>query len=73
MPIYPFLGEGSPTKIDYRKKGTLMLTFLLEDLVYVIILCLSRLQHGCGSKMRTENGTLVKGTKDKNLLSPGGF
>ena len=21
MPCYPFLGEGSPTKIDYRKKG----------------------------------------------------
>ena len=32
MPFYPFLGEGSPTKIDYRKKGTLILTFLLEDL-----------------------------------------
>ena len=28
-----FFGEGSPTKIDYRKKGTLILTFLLEDLV----------------------------------------
>ena len=24
LPFYPFLGEGSPTKIDYRKKGTLM-------------------------------------------------
>ena len=22
MPFYPFWGEGSPTKIDYRKKGT---------------------------------------------------
>ena len=48
MPFYPFLGEttsrspssvlqpfvaeGSPTKIDYRKKGNLILTFLLEDL-----------------------------------------
>ena len=21
MPFYPFLGEGSPTRIDYRKKG----------------------------------------------------
>ena len=21
VPFYPFLGEGSPTKIDYRKKG----------------------------------------------------
>ena len=28
-----FLGEGSPTKVDYRKKGTLILTSLLEDLV----------------------------------------
>ena len=28
-----FLGEGSPTKIDYRKKGTLILTSLLEGLV----------------------------------------
>ena len=27
-----FLGEGSPTKIDYRQKGTLILTSLLEDL-----------------------------------------
>ena len=32
MPFYSFLGEGSPTKIDYRKKGTLSLTFLLQDL-----------------------------------------
>ena len=33
MPLYPFLGEGSPTKIDYRKNvGTLILTSLLEDL-----------------------------------------
>ena len=33
-PAVPFylLGEGSP-KIDYRKKGTLILTSLLEDLV----------------------------------------
>ena len=28
-----FFGEGSPTKIDYRKKGTLILTSLLEHLV----------------------------------------
>ena len=32
MPFNPFFGEGSPTKIDYRKKGTLVLTSLLEDL-----------------------------------------
>ena len=30
--FYPFSGEGSPTKIDYREKGTLILTSLLEDL-----------------------------------------
>ena len=36
MPVLtPFLGEGSPTKIDYRKNGTLLLTSLLEDLVSV--------------------------------------
>ena len=28
-----FLREGSPTKIDYRKKGTFILSSLLEDLV----------------------------------------
>ena len=32
VPFHPFLGEGSPTKIDYRK-STLILTSLLEDLV----------------------------------------
>ena len=34
MALLPFLfwGEGFPTKIDYRKKGTLILTSLLEDL-----------------------------------------
>ena len=31
MPFCPFLGEGSPAKIDYRKKGTLILASLLED------------------------------------------
>ena len=35
VPFYPFLGEGSPTNIDYRKKGTLILTSLLEDPVLV--------------------------------------
>ena len=30
-----FWGECSPTKMDYRKKGTLILTSLLEDLVPV--------------------------------------
>ena len=32
VPVYPFLGEGSPTKIDYRRKGTPIVTSLLEDL-----------------------------------------
>ena len=32
VPFYPFFGEGSPTKIDYRKKDILILTSLLEDL-----------------------------------------
>ena len=32
VPFYPFLGEGSPTKIDYGEKGTLILTSLPEDL-----------------------------------------
>ena len=35
VPVVPFLptflGEGSPTKIDCRKKGTLEITSLLED------------------------------------------
>ena len=26
VPFYPFVGEGSPTKLDYIKKGTLILT-----------------------------------------------
>ena len=30
--LTPCLGEGSPTQIDNRKKGTLTLTSLLEDL-----------------------------------------
>ena len=34
--LTPFLGEGSPTKIDYRKKvGTLILSSPLEDLGFV--------------------------------------
>ena len=34
VPFHPFFGwEDSPTRIDYRKNGTLILTSLLEDLV----------------------------------------
>ena len=32
VPFYPFFGEGSPTKIDYSKKGTLIPTSLPADL-----------------------------------------
>ena len=32
VPLCPFSEEGSPTKIDYRKNGTLILGSLLEDL-----------------------------------------
>ena len=32
VPFLPFFGEGSPTKLDYRRKGTLILTVVLEDL-----------------------------------------
>ena len=31
MPLYHFWGEGSLTKIDYRKKGALILASLPED------------------------------------------
>ena len=36
--LTPCLGEGSPTKIDYRKKGTRILPSPLEDLVYTVTL-----------------------------------
>ena len=34
--LLPFLGEGSPTLKDCRKKGTLTLSSLLEDLVKTV-------------------------------------
>ena len=34
VPLDLFWGEASPTKIDYRKEGTPILTSLLEDLAY---------------------------------------
>ena len=36
VPVYPFSGEGSPTKIDYSKKDTLIPTSLLEDLALIL-------------------------------------
>ena len=38
---FSFLGEGPPTKIDYRKKGAPILSSLPEDLVWVCSLVLS--------------------------------
>ena len=35
VPFCPLFGEGSPTKVDYRKKGGLILS-LLEDLVILL-------------------------------------
>ena len=37
MARHPLLGEDSPTKIDYRKKDTLILATLLEDLVLPLL------------------------------------
>ena len=44
------LGEGSPTKIDYRKKGTPVLASLLEDLgILLQLLLIAPLDVGAGS------------------------
>ena len=60
MPFYRFfLGwEGSPTKIDYRKKGTLILTSLLEDLGKFLFQEARPWlwTNGCGSKKWYRNG-----------------
>ena len=49
MTVYPFLGEGSPTKIEHWKKSGTLLTSLLEDLAgpsacSADFCCLRRLQ-----------------------------
>ena len=50
VPFSPlFLGEGSSTKIDYRKKGTLILESLLEDLVALTRLALISEESTCWS------------------------
>ena len=41
MPVSPFFGVGSPAKIDFRKRGTLILTSLLEDLEFLGCGCAS--------------------------------
>ena len=47
MPFYPFLGEGSSAKKDYGKKGTLVLTSLLEDLELLAVYAMK--PQGAGS------------------------
>ena len=53
MPLYRFFfgWEGSPTKINYREKGTLILSSLLEDLVWLVcqrgLLCDTREEDAC--------------------------
>ena len=43
LSLLHFFGwEGSPTKIGYRRKGTLIRTSLLEDLVYIALTFLCR-------------------------------
>ena len=44
--------EGSPTKIDYRKKGTLIVSFLLENLVLIRLI----LHHLSGKPLATFSG-----------------
>ena len=61
--LLPFLGEGSPTKIDYREKGTLVLTSLLEDLVEIGRNKLT----GCSAVSLTRQGTRVAGCAKSQL------
>ena len=62
--FYPFLGEGSPTKIDYRKWVPLILTSLLEALVWVPftgilgseqrVVCIEFGNYGVQTKLRSQ-------------------
>ena len=46
MPVCPFFGgRVPPTKIDCRKKGTLLLTSLLEDLESFLFFCQDSMSH----------------------------
>ena len=55
VPFYLFVGEDSPTKIDDRKKGTLILTSLLEDLEVAPLNALKDLGRRFGEKMAQED------------------
>ena len=61
---HPFLGEGSPTKIDYRQKGTPILASLLEDLDYILLLRISR-----ESPINYPTGGFLEGTSKTSKSS----
>ena len=75
--LLPFLGrEGSPTKTDYSKKGSLILTSLLEDLVllenFLCPLCellQLALTHHCSSVSKPTNGLSMLKRWAKHLFS----
>ena len=46
--LSPFLGQGSPTKIDYRRKGAFIQTSLVEDLEVEQALSIERLHPQSG-------------------------
>ena len=54
--IYPCLGEGSPTKIDYGKKATLIPTSLLEDLGALT----KRVSPGLGRRLLGPGGAALR-------------
>ena len=59
--LTPFFGwEGSPTKIDYRTKGTLILTSLLEDLAFVLRMVRPLRRNLGGSHVSTTQGASPK-------------
>ena len=54
--LSPFLGEGSPTKIDHSKKSTLILTSLLDNLGYVPQIVNMSLECQTGPNFGTPSG-----------------
>ena len=66
MPVYPFVEEGSPTKIGYRKKGALILTSLLEELV-----ALDEPQVRTGAGEAGHGGEKNRGLRAVRSASPG--
>ena len=75
VPSYPFLREGSPTKIDYRKKGdTLILASLLEDLdIYSGCIFMNFWQWASGvaaARLAPQHGGLHRGAAGVQGASP---